>query len=319
MECFCISYSPSIRRREDTINQYILMNSTIDISRNVEQVLATSLCDTKLDAHRQDAELSSNFARSVIPSDCYVTNSQTQLRASHNEGDENAEIQTYILSVGTVKRDVLSVPKSIQSQALHKSLLDTNIKVIDGVDYLSTLVDYHVAHELLLHDGISQTQQWGTIHHFYVKVIGSQSVAYGTAALLGEMLKQDAIGIYHPLTEDDHLILRTKQGQPLPDNVHQYFTVYSTTPISRSTTLNIIENVCKRFQELSGQLDTSGQSSEFHDFDLSFKGTSAQIEEFLKENFQQMFQVETHFAKSTLLTRNDYKQAFAASCLEINR
>jgi len=98
-----------------------------------------------------------------------------------------------------------------------------------------------------------------------------------------------------------------------------YFTVYSLGPISRSTILKIIENVCERFPSLSGQLDTSGHSIEFHDFDVSFKGTSAQIEEVLKENFQQIFQLKTHFAKSTLLTRNDYQQALDASGLEINR
>jgi len=85
-----------------------------------------------------------------------------------------------------------------------------------------------------------------------------------------------------------------------------YFTVYSLGPISRSTILKIIENVCERFPSLSGQLDTSGHSIEFHDFDVSFKGTSAQIEEVLKENSQQKFQFKTHLTKITLLSRNDY-------------
>jgi hypothetical protein len=34
-----------------------------------------------------------------------------------------------------------------------------------------------------------------------VKVTGSERIAYGAAALLGTMLKQDAIGIYHPLAK----------------------------------------------------------------------------------------------------------------------
>ena len=252
-------------------------------------------------------------------SDSSATDSHTQLRTSFNHGDENVEMQTYILSVGTVKRDVLDVSKFIESQALHKRLLDRIIKVIDGIVCLSALVDYHIKHEVILQDGISHTQQWGPIHHFYVKVIGSETLANGTAALLGQILKQDAIGIYHPLTKDDHLLLSSKQGQPLPDNCHPYFTVDSSSPISPRTTLKIIEKVCERFQELSGQLDTSGQSIEFHDFDLSFKGTSAQIEAVLNQNCQQRFQVKTHFAKSTLLTRNDYRPALDASCLVINR
>ncbi|CAF1347324.1 unnamed protein product [Adineta steineri] len=232
---------------------------------------------------------------------------------------DNAEMQVYILSVGTVKRDAIGVSKSIQSQVLHKRLLDKIIKVIDGINYLSILVDHHIEHEILLHDGISHTQKWGSIHHFYVKVIGTKSIAYGAAALLGTILKEDAIGIYHPLTKDDRLILNSKHGQPLPDNFHQYFTIYSTSPILYSTTLKIIEIICKRFPTLSGQLDTLGQSIEFHDFDISFKGTSAQIEETLKENFEQIFQVKTHFSKSTLLTRNEYQEALNASGLKINQ
>jgi hypothetical protein len=291
----------------------------MDASQNVEQVMTSSLCDIKVDFNRQDAELSSNFTRSVAPSDSYVIDSQTQVRTSFNNGHNKAEIPAYILSVGTVKTDVVGVSKSIQSQALHKRLLDNSIKVIDGIDCLSTLLDHHIDHEVLLQDGISQTQQWGSIHHFYVKVLGSESIAYGAAALLGTMLKQDAIGIYHPLTRDDHLILNSTHGQPLPDNFHQYFKVYSASPISRSTSSKIIQNVCERFPALSGQLDTSGQSIEFHDFDLLFKDTSAQIEGILKDNSQQMFQVTRHFAKSTLLTRNDYQQAITASGLKINR
>ncbi len=110
--------------------------------------------------------------------------------------------------------------KSIQNQVLHKRLLDESIKFIDGINCLSTLVDHHIEDEVLLQDGISQTRQWGSIHHFYVKVIGSERIAYGTAALLGTILNQDAIGIYHPLTKDDRLILSSKQGHPLPDNFH---------------------------------------------------------------------------------------------------
>jgi hypothetical protein len=291
----------------------------MDASQNAEQVLASSSCDTKVDFHLQDAKLSSDFTQSVALSDSDVTDLQRQVQTSFNNGDDKEEIQAYILSVGTVKRDVVGVSKSIQSQVLHKRLLDESIKVIDGINCLSTLVDHHIEHEVLLQDGISQTQQWGSIHHFYVKVIGSEKIAYGMPALLGTILNQDAIGIYHPITKHDRLILSSKQGHPLPDNFHLYFTVYSASPILHNTAVKIIENVCERFPSLSGQLDTSGHSIEFHDFDLSFKGTSAQIEEVLKENSQQMFQIKTDFTKSTLLSRNDYQQALDASGLEINR
>jgi hypothetical protein len=74
-------------------------------------------------------------------------------------------MQGYILPVGTVKRDVVGLSKSIQSHLLQKRLLDERIIVIDGIDCLSTLVDHHIEHEVLLHDGISQTQQWGPMHH----------------------------------------------------------------------------------------------------------------------------------------------------------
>ena len=278
----------------------------MDAGQNVEQAMTSSTCDTKGNFNRQDAALNSNFTRSVAPSDSYVIDSQTQVRTSFNNGDDKAEIEAYILSVGTKS-------KSTESQALHKRLLD------ESINYLATLLDHHTNYEILLQDGISQTQQWGLIHTFYVKILGSQSMTYGTAALLGTMLKQQAIGINHPLTKDDHLILSSTHGQPLPNNFHQYFTVYSPSLILRSTTLKIIETVCERFPALSGQLDTSGQSIEFHDFDLSYKGTSAEIEEILKENFQQTFQVRRHFAKSTLLTRNDYQQALDASGLKIDR
>jgi hypothetical protein len=290
----------------------------MDTIRNIEQILADSSGDTKLDPHLQDVKLSSELTRNVAPSDNYVHDSHDKVRTlSHNNVD-NAEIQAYILAVGTIKRDVDGVSKSIQSQAVHKRLLNKSIKVIDGVDCLSILIDHHIKHEVLLHDGYSQTQQWGPIHTFYVKVIGSQSIAYGVAALLGTILKQEAIGIYHPITKDDRQILDSKQGRVLPDNFHQYFTVYSDSPIPCGTILKIIKNVCEHFPELSGQLDTSGQSIEFHDFDSSFKGTSAKIEETLNENFQQVFRVETQFSKSTLLKKYDYQQALTASGLEIS-
>jgi hypothetical protein len=282
----------------------------MDTIRNIEQILTDASGDTKLDPHLQDVKLSSELTRNVAPSDNYVHDSHDKVR-------DNAEIQAYILAVGTIKRDVEGVSKSIQSEAIHGRLLDESIKVIDGIDCLSILIDHRIEHEVLLHDGFSQTQQWGPIHTFYVKVMGSQSIAYGVAALLGTMLKQDAIGIYHPITKDDRQILNSNQGRALPDNFHQYFTVYSDNAMSCGTTLKIIKNVCERFPELSGQLDTSGQSIEFHDFDSSFKGTSAQIEEAFKENFQQVFRVKTQFTKSTLLKKYDYQQALTASGLEI--
>jgi hypothetical protein len=291
----------------------------MDASQNGEQVSTNLLGGTKVNSHPQDAELNSEFTRSMNSSDNYVHDSHNQVQTSFDNSGDNAEMQTYILSVGTVKRDLAGVSKSTQSQASHKRLIDESLKVIDGIDCLSILVDHHIEHEVLLHDGFSQTQQWGPIHNFYVKVIGSESIANGVAALLGTMFKQYAIGIYHPLTKDDRQILDSNQGQPLPDNFHQYFTVYSASPISDDTTLKITGNVCERFPDLSGQLDTSGQSIEFHDFDSVFKGTSAQIEEALKENFQQVFRVKTQFAKSTVLEKYHYQQALNTSGLQISR
>ena len=167
----------------------------MDTSQNDEQVLASLLGDIKVDSHLQDAELKSEFTGSVIPSDNYINDSHNQVRTSFDNSGDNADTQAYILAVGTVRRDRTCVSKSTQSQASHKRLLDGIIKVIDGIDYLSILVDHHIEHEVLLYDGFSQTRQWGPIHHFYVKVIGSQSIAYGVAALLGVMLKSECLRI----------------------------------------------------------------------------------------------------------------------------
>jgi hypothetical protein len=76
----------------------------MDASQNAEQVLASSSCDTKVDFHRQDAELSSDFTESVALSDSDMTDLQSQLQTSFNNGDDKAEIQAYILSVGIVNR-----------------------------------------------------------------------------------------------------------------------------------------------------------------------------------------------------------------------
>ncbi|UJR20688.1 hypothetical protein I4U23_023810 [Adineta vaga] len=273
----------------------------------------------KVDLARQDNELRSDGTRTATPSDSCITDLQTQIQTSHGHSNDNPELQVYFLAVGTVKRDVKGVFKSIPSEVLHKRLLDKIITVIDGIACISILAHHHIEHEIVLHDGISQTQQWGSIHHCYVKVIGSKSIAYGAAGLIGSMLRQDAIGIYHPLTKDDQLILNSNQDQPLPDNFHRYFTIYSTRPILFSTILKIIENVCKSFSTLSGQLDTLGQTIEFHDFDSSFKGTSAQIEAALKEDFQELFPVKTHISKSTVLKENEYQEALYAAGLKINR
>ena len=263
----------------------------MDTTRTVEQILANSLGNIILDSHPLDVELGSKSTVNVAPS------------------ENNAEMQVYILAVGTIKRDLEGISKPISSQIVHKRLLNENTKVIDGIEYLPILIDHHIKHQVLLHDGFSWTQEWGYIHTFYVKIIGSQSIAYGAAALLGKMLEQHAIGIYHPITKEDRQILSSKQGQVLPDNFHQYFTIYSDSALSSDMILKIIKNVCERFPELSGQLDISGQSIEFHDFYSAFKGTSMQIEEALKENFLQIFRVETQFSKSTVLVKYDYQQA----------
>lgn len=259
----------------------------------VEQISANSLGNINLDSHPSDVELGSKITLNVAPS------------------EDNAEMQVYIIAVGTIKRDLEGVSKPIPSQIVHKRLLNENTKVIAGIERLPILVDHHIKHQVLLHDGFSWTQEWGSIHTFYVKIIGSQSIAYGAAALLGKILKQNAIGIYHPITEEDRQTLNAKQGQVLPDNFHQYFAIYWDSALSSDMILKIIKNVCERFPELSGQLDISGQSIEFHDFYSTFKGTSMQIEEALKENFQQIFRVETQFSKSTLLVKYDYHQAIS--------
>ena len=258
----------------------------------VEQILAKSLDNIKPDSYPSGVELNSKITPNVVPS------------------EDNAEMQVYILAVGTTKRDLEGVSKLIPSHIVHKRLLSENTKVVDGVECLPILVDHHIKHQVLLHDGFSWTQEWGFIHNFYVKIIGSQNIAYGAAALLGKMLNEQAIGIYHPITkEEDYQILNLQQGQMLPDNFHQYFKIYSNNVLSDDMILKIIKHVCKRFPELSGQLDISGQSIEFHDYYSAFKGTSIQIEEILKESFQQIFPIETQFSKSTLLVKSDYDQA----------
>jgi len=163
--------------------------------------------------------------------------------------------------------------------------------VIDDIEYLSILADHHIKHQVLVHDAFSWTQKWGSIHTFYVKILGSQSIAYSAAALLGKMLEQDAIGIYHPITEDEEDSA----------NFHQYFTIYSDGVVSNEMILQIIKEVCEHFPDLSGQLDISGQLIEFHDFYSTFKGTNKHIEEILNENFPETFRVETQLSKSTVL------------------
>jgi hypothetical protein len=52
----------------------------MDASENIEQVSASSSCDTKVDFHLQDGELSSDFTESVALSDSDVTDLQSQVQ-----------------------------------------------------------------------------------------------------------------------------------------------------------------------------------------------------------------------------------------------
>ncbi|CAF1326194.1 unnamed protein product [Adineta ricciae] len=223
-----------------------------------------------------------------------------------------AEAQVYVLAVGTIKRDSEGASTSMQSQTVHKRILDKIIEIVDGVEYLRILREHHIKHEVLLHDAFSRTQEWGSIHTFYVKVIGSHTVAYGAAALLGQILQQYAIGIYHPITDEDRRMLNSMEDEKLSETLHQYFVVHLDSVLSDDKILAINKRVCERFPQLSGQLDFLGQSIEFHDFHSSFKGTGAQIEEILRGNFQEIFQVKRQLSKSTVLTKYDYQEAINA-------
>ena len=152
-----------------------------------------------------------------------------------------AETQVYVLAVGTIKRDSGGASTSIQSQTVHERILDKIIEIVDGVEYLRILREHHIKHEVLLHDAFSRTQEWGSIHTFYVKVIGSHTVAYGAAALLGQILQQYAIGIYHPVTDEDCRMLNSKQDEKLSETLHQYFAVHSDSVLSDDKILTIIK------------------------------------------------------------------------------
>ncbi|CAF1633314.1 unnamed protein product, partial [Didymodactylos carnosus] len=71
----------------------------MDTSQNEQQELASSLGDTKVDTHTQGAEPDSEFTRSVTPSENYIHDSYDQVRTSFDNGDDNAEMQAYILAV----------------------------------------------------------------------------------------------------------------------------------------------------------------------------------------------------------------------------
>jgi hypothetical protein len=227
------------------------------------------------------------------------------------ENDYNADESESVLAVATVPGDMTGKLKFSQSQIIHKLLLDENIVVIDGKDYLSILIDLDIKHQVLLRDGFSDTEKWGPEPYFYVKVIGPKSTIYGVTALLGTIFEQNAIGITHPLTRNDRKILNSNQGLPLPDDFHPYFTVSSKSSISRDKAIQIMQYVCNLFPNISGQLDTSGTSIEFHDFGSSSKCTCAELKDILSKYFHKTFKVETKFIKSSLLEKSEYKEALA--------
>ncbi|CAF4206013.1 unnamed protein product, partial [Rotaria sordida] len=142
----------------------------------------------------------------MSPSDNIVHDSRNQDQMSF-DNDENADGSAYIIAIATVKRGLVNVSELSRSDTTHKRILGESIVTVGGIDCLSILVDLGIEHEVLVRDGFSETQQWGRLHYFYVKVIGSQSIARGVAALLGSLFRQDAIGITHPLTKDDRQIL----------------------------------------------------------------------------------------------------------------
>jgi hypothetical protein len=261
----------------------------------------------------QNGEQSS--PRSLNQNTKFASNSQNQDEISFDDADASI----YILAIATAKRDLFDLSESSKGHTKHKHVLNASIVTIDGIDRLSILVALDIKHEVLVRDGLSETQRWGPLHCFYVKVVGSQILAYGVAALIGALSNQDAIGITHLLTEDDRRRFSLEHGQPLPEDFHPYFTVHSLSLISRDTSIEIMKRVCQYFSDISAQFDTSGKLIEFHDFSSSSNCTKKDIEKVLNENFYQKFQVTAEFGKSQLLNKNDYEQALFKLNLAMNR
>ena len=253
----------------------------------------------------------------MSPSYHLVDDSREQDQMSF-DNDEVVEKPAYILAIATVKRDLSGVSESSSSYTRHKRILDENIVTVNGIDRLFVMVDLDIEHEVVLRDGFSETQEWGRLHYFYVKVVGTQSIAFGVAALLGLLFRQDAIGITHPLSRDDHQVLSWHQGRSLSSNFHPYFTVHLANSISRDTAIEIMKCVCQCFSKISAQLDIWGKSIDFHDFSSSSDLTNEDIETILNANFDHKFVVKTKFAKSTLLNKGDYQQALHQLDLETN-
>ena len=222
----------------------------------------------------------------------------------------------YLLAIATVKRDLFGLAQSSKSYTTHKRVLDEVVVNANGIDRLSVMADLGIEHEVVLRDGYSQTHPWGRLHYFYVKVVATETIALGVAALLGLLFRQEAIGITHPLSEDAHQGSRSNSSS---SHFHPYFIVHLANPTSHDTAMKIMEYVCQCFPQLSAQLSASGKSIEFHDFSSSSNLTHEDIEKILKTHFDQKFVVETGFVKSSLINRRDYQQALHRMNIEMNR
>jgi hypothetical protein len=186
----------------------------------------------------------------------------------------------------------------VQSQIKHHDrLLNETIVLINGTEQLSILIDLNIKHEILLRNGFSDTDEWGTEPFFYMEVIGSESTAYGVAALLGMTFKQDAIGIIYPVTKENQLLLK---------DFHSYFLVHS---ISFNQPIEMMQHVRKFCPKLSGQLDILGASIEFHDFDSFSSCTCDDIEHILNIEYQRSFKVTKRYSMSRLLEKPKYQEA----------
>ncbi|CAF1134511.1 unnamed protein product [Didymodactylos carnosus] len=189
-----------------------------------------------------------------------------------------------------------------QSKMLHDILVQRIIT--NNRSQIQALTKLSIKHEIVLKSGYSYTQKWGFEPNMYIKIEGNEQIAKIISALFGQAFCQDGIGLCYHQNIDSN------------ENGHKIISIsnLNNSLFNEQDRKLIIDLIKQNYPCISAQIDTSGQSIEFHDYQNGTCSCCTQVlnKEHVKcilSNYK--YNIEERYGKSDVVDQTEYLDVLA--------